>query len=81
MCGMWQAHSDIMLEPNVDGFAYDAFERAPELIRSGEEAARPAVAQIKAWLEQQQAPATEMKPAMAPAAAQLGMKPNIAHNA
>lgn len=51
MCGPWKAASDAVLEPNVSGFGYDQFERAPELIAVGEQAARQAIPQIKTWLE------------------------------
>jgi NTE family protein len=50
MCGAWQAASDVVLTPNVSGFGYDQFERAPELIAVGEKVAREAVTQMKAWL-------------------------------
>ncbi len=48
-CGIWQAAADVVLEPDVKGFSYDSFERAPELIRAGETAARKALAKIKEW--------------------------------
>jgi NTE family protein len=80
MCSVWQADADLVVEPNVDGFGYDAFERAPELIRAGEEAARPIVATMKAWLDSE-APATEMKAAISSATAQLGIKPNVPQSA
>lgn len=51
MCTTWQAYSDVTLLPNVAGFGYDEFVRAPELIRAGETAARAAVPEIKKWLE------------------------------
>jgi NTE family protein len=59
---LWQADADIVIEPEVAGFAYDAFDRAPELVRAGEEAARRALPQIRQWLRQ---PATA--PTHAPA--------------
>ena len=51
MSGLWQSAADIVLEPNVSGVAYDAFERAPELVRAGEEAARRAIPEIRKWLK------------------------------
>jgi NTE family protein len=51
MCSLWQAHADLILEPNVEGFSYDSFERASELVRAGELAARQAMPQIRSWLE------------------------------
>jgi len=55
---LWQADADIVLEPEVAGFAYDAFDRAPELVRAGEEAARRALPQIRQWLRQPAAAST-----------------------
>ncbi len=49
MCGLWEAAADVVLQPDVRGFSYDGFERAPELIRSGEIAARAALPAIKQW--------------------------------
>ena len=51
MCTTWQAYADVTLMPNVAGFGYDEFVRAPELIRSGEAATRAALPDIKKWLE------------------------------
>jgi NTE family protein len=64
VCPIWQADADVVLEPNVDGFAYDAFERAAELVRAGEETARVALPKIKAWLGV--ASSQQRKPALAP---------------
>jgi NTE family protein len=50
MCGMWEAAADVTLQPDVRGFSYDGFERAPELIRAGEVAARAALPAIRQWL-------------------------------
>lgn len=59
MCDLWKHHADIVLEPNVDGFTYDGFERAKELIQLGEESARAVLPQIRAWFPQ---PAPEPAP-------------------
>jgi len=66
MCHVWKAHADVTLEPNVAGFTYDGFDRAPDLIKVGEAAARAALPQIKAWLEPQVAPTAsrQKKPAV-----------------
>jgi NTE family protein len=75
MCGAWQAASDIVLTPNVSGFGYDQFERAPELIAFGEKVAREAVPQMKAWLELPQ-PLTNplgKLPKLAPQPAAMGV--------
>src|SRR5207248_175040 len=52
MCDIWKAHADVVIDPDVTGVAYDAFERAPDLLRGGEQAARNFVPAIKKWLEQ-----------------------------
>ena len=63
MSSLWQADADVVIEPDVQGFAYDAFDRAPTLVRAGEEAARRALPRIRQWLQQ---------PAMSPALVPLG---------
>jgi NTE family protein len=52
MCGVWEAAANITLQPDVRGFSYDGFDRAPELIRAGEAAARASLPVIKQWLAQ-----------------------------
>jgi NTE family protein len=52
MCHLWKAHSDLVLEPDVNGFAYDGFDRAKELVQVGEDAARSVVPQMHAWLDE-----------------------------
>jgi NTE family protein len=52
VCPIWQANADVVLEPNVSGFAYDAFNRASDLVKAGEEVARAALPKIKAWFEE-----------------------------
>lgn len=53
MSGVWRGAADVVMEPEVAGFGYDSFERAPELVRAGELAARAAMPQIRAWLQPQ----------------------------
>jgi NTE family protein len=50
MCGVWEAAADVTLQPDVRGFSYDGFDRAPELVRAGEMATRAALPVIKQWL-------------------------------
>jgi len=68
MSGLWQKDADIVLEPEVQGFAYDSFDRAAELVRAGEEAARRALPGIREWLRQPVAASTKL-PAVEPAPA------------
>jgi NTE family protein len=43
----WVKHADLLLQPNVEGFAYDDFARADELIAIGEESMRAALPALK----------------------------------
>ncbi len=47
--GVWRGASDLVVEPDVKGFAYDDFERATDLIRAGEVAMRQALPQVQSW--------------------------------
>ncbi len=47
MCMQWDKDADFLLEPNVDGFAYDDFSRAAELIAIGEQSMRAALPALK----------------------------------
>ncbi len=69
MCGLWEAAADIVLQPDVRGFSYDGFERAPELIRAGEVAARAALPAIKQWFAAPETAAlvSPVKPHLKPA--------------
>ena len=43
----WKKDANLVIEPDVNGFAYDCFERTPELIAVGETAMRAALLQVK----------------------------------
>ncbi|MDP9268095.1 MAG: patatin-like phospholipase family protein [Acidobacteriota bacterium] len=82
MCHLWKVHSDLVLEPNVDGFSYDGFERAKELIKVGEDAAREAAPQMHAWFENaeksekaQESGATQIVTTAAPVSSSKGGAP------
>lgn len=51
MCELWQVNADIVLEPDVQPYAYDAFHKSSELIKAGEASARAALPSILAWFE------------------------------
>jgi len=51
MAGLWMEAADLVIEPDVAGFAYDDFRRADDLIRAGEIAMREALPQVRKWLE------------------------------
>jgi hypothetical protein len=63
MSSLWRGAADLVVEPDVAGFAYDDFKRAGELIRSGEVAMRQEMPAVRKWLE---APAEVVVPAKAP---------------
>jgi NTE family protein len=51
MSPVWRSAADLVIEPDVAGFAYDDFKRADDLIRAGEVAMRQALPQVRKWLE------------------------------
>ena len=46
----WKKDANLVIEPDVNGFAYDCFERSPELIAVGEAAMRASLPQVRAML-------------------------------
>ena len=68
MSHLWRGAADLVVEPDVAGFAYDDFKRAGDLIRAGEMAMRQALPEVRKWME---APAASDVPTKArPMAAQ-----------
>ena len=51
MSDSWKRDADLVIEPNVDGFEYDCFDRAKDLMVVGEESMRKALPNIRSWLE------------------------------
>ena len=51
MSSLWRNAADLVIEPDVAGFAYDDFKRANDLIRAGEVAMRAALPEVRQWLE------------------------------
>jgi NTE family protein len=51
MGSVWRSAADVVVEPDVAGFAYDDFKRAGELIHVGEVAMRKALPEVRKWLE------------------------------
>jgi NTE family protein len=51
MSESWKGAADIVIEPDVAGFAYDDFKRAAELIQAGEVAMRKALPEVRKWFE------------------------------
>ena len=50
MSALWRDAADLVIEPDVAGFAYDDFKRADELIRVGEAAMLNAMPAVRKWL-------------------------------
>jgi NTE family protein len=46
----WRQHSDLVIEPDVRGMEWDAFDSAAQLLKAGEEAARQALPRIQACI-------------------------------
>jgi NTE family protein len=63
MSSLWKDAADVIVQPDVTGFAYDDFKRAGELISAGEVAMRQALPEVRRWLE---APAEAVVPAKVP---------------
>jgi NTE family protein len=71
MSALWRQAADLVIEPDVAGFAYDDFKRADELIRVGEVAMRQALPGVRKWL----ATTSEEEPASAKALGANGSAP------
>ncbi len=50
MASVWRRASDLVVEPDVAGFAYDDFKRADDLLKVGEIAMRAALPEVRKWL-------------------------------
>jgi len=50
MSSLWRGAADLVVEPDVAGYAYDDFKRADDLIKVGEEAMRAALPEVKQWI-------------------------------
>lgn len=50
MSSLWRGSADVVIEPDVAGFAYDDFKRAHDLIKVGETAMRNALPEVRKWI-------------------------------
>ena len=55
MSCLWQAHADLLIEPDVRAFGFDDFQKALSLVKAGEEAARQVVPTLRAWAQDREA--------------------------
>ena len=51
MSSIWRTAADVVIEPDVAGYAYDDFKRADDLIRVGEAAMRAALPEVRKWVQ------------------------------
>jgi NTE family protein len=66
----WKQAADLVIEPDVNGYKYDAFEHSAALVRAGELATRAALPEIRKWLQTElprQTTARATQPAPVPA--------------
>ena len=49
-CGVWKQAADLVIQPDVNGYKYDAFEHSAELVRVGEVVTRAALPEIRKWM-------------------------------
>jgi NTE family protein len=75
MSSLWRSAADVVVEPDVAGFAYDDFKRAGELIKAGEIAMRQALPEVRKWRE---APTEAVLPAKVPAKIPARVRPAVA---
>ncbi|MGO9127813.1 MAG: patatin-like phospholipase family protein [Terriglobales bacterium] len=47
----WKQAADLVIEPDVNGYKYDAFEHSADLVRAGASVTRAALPEIRRWLE------------------------------
>jgi NTE family protein len=59
-CHIWKQAADLIIEPDVNGYKYDAFEHSAALVRAGETATRAALPEIRKWLQPE--PARTQRP-------------------
>ncbi len=72
MSHLWRGAADVLVEPDVSGFAYDDFKRAGDLVRAGEAAMRAALPEVRKWME---------VPAQGPVVAKAKNRPTVARPA
>jgi NTE family protein len=66
MSSIWRSDADVVIEPDVAGYAYDDFKRADDLIRVGEVAMRAALPEVRKWAQSPVPADLDMKPTAAP---------------
>jgi hypothetical protein len=49
MSYIWKQYADLIIEPDVNGYGFDDFQRASSLIKIGEAAGREMLPTFRAW--------------------------------
>ncbi len=65
MSTVWREAADLVIEPDVAGFAYDDFKRADDLVRVGEAAMQNALPEVRKWLATTEETAVNAKTSLA----------------
>jgi len=69
----WKPAADLVIEPDVNGYKYDAFDHSADFVRAGELVMRAAMPEVRKWLQTESARALQTvslpspKPAPMPA--------------
>jgi NTE family protein len=61
-CSVWKPDADLVVELDVNGYKYDAFDHAAELVKCGEVAARAALPEIRKWMQPESSPTPQRPP-------------------
>jgi NTE family protein len=64
----WKPEADLVVEPDVNGYKYDDFERSAEFVRAGEIVTRAALPEIRKWLQSEASCSLQPGPLTAPPA-------------
>jgi NTE family protein len=56
---LWRPGADAIVEPDVNGFKYDDFEKTAALLRAGENVMRAALPEVRSWLSKPEAAPAE----------------------
>jgi NTE family protein len=75
MSSLWRRAADLVVEPDIAGFAYDDFKRADDLIHAGEVAMREALPEVRKWLATTPETAADAKTKTTPAVARPAPMP------
>jgi hypothetical protein len=52
---LWQAHADLLIEPDVSAYAFDDFQKALGIVKVGYEAGLKMLPTFRAWAAEREA--------------------------